>query len=164
MRTVPIIDTVPFDLFLDLDGVFADFEGKFFEITGQRVHEVEKKMMWKIIYSHPEFFYSLDLMKDAEHLWAYTRQYNPTFLSGLPAKQGAKNEKIRWVADKFGEEWTTIVLPKREKQLYSGPNKVLVDDNHSNINEWVSKGGHGIFHSNVWETIERLEELRHSYQ
>lgn len=165
MKKVPIIDFNPFEgFYLDLDGVFADFEGGFFRVTGKRPHEVEKKQLWKIINAQDRFFYHLEMMKDAHLLWEYTRQYNPIFLTGLPAKQGGKEEKERWVAERFGEEHKTIVLPKRDKQLHSGPNTVLIDDTHTNITQWVEKGGLGIHHSGeVWDTIEQIEELRRSY-
>jgi hypothetical protein len=165
MKNIPKIDTKPFELYLDLDGVFADFDGGFFKLSnGRWPHQVEKKVLWSIINSVDEFFYELDLMKDAEHLWEYCKQYNPKFLTGLPAKKNGREQKQKWVAEKFGSEWETIVLPKKEKQLHSGPNKVLIDDTMVNIEQWVSKGGHGIFHAgDVWETIAKLEELRNGY-
>lgn len=165
MNKVPIIDFNPFDgFYLDLDGVYADFDGRFFKLTGKWPYEVEKKQMWKIINSDPNYFGALELMKDAEYLWEYTRQFNPTFLTGLPTKQGGKQQKEGWVAEKFGLEWSVIVLPKKEKQLHSGPNKVLIDDTIGNINQWMEKGGHGVHHKgDVWETIEYIEMLRKAY-
>jgi len=112
-----------------------------------------------------KFFISLELMPDAEHLWAYTRQYNPIFLTGAPPGQSSREQKEEWVVKQFGAEWKTIVLPKKDKQLHSGPNKVLIDDNRQNINEWVAKGGHGILHKgDVWATIAAIEELRIGYK
>ena len=162
---VPKIDHNPFEgFFLDLDGVFADFDGRFFKLTGKWPHQVEKNHLWKIINSDSNFFGSLDLMEDAHHLWEYTQQFNPTFLTGLPAKRGGKEQKERWVAEKFGEHWPVIVLPKKEKQNHSGPNKILIDDTMVNINQWVDKGGHGIhFKGDVAETIAVIEELRKGY-
>lgn len=164
-KTVPVVDFNPFDgFFLDLDGVFADFDGRFFSMTGKWPYQVEKKQMWKIVNSRDDYFYSLDLMHEAEILWGYTKQYNPTFLTGLPAKQNGRQQKERWVAEKFGPEWPVIVLPKKDKQLHSGPNRVLIDDTIVNIHQWVEKGGHGVHHKgDVWETIEYIEALRNSY-
>jgi len=165
MKQVPVIDFNPFDgVFLDLDGVFADFDGKFFEITGMWPREVSTNKLWKIINAQDQYFYSLGLMKDAEHLWNYVKQFNPTFLTGLPSSKTGKQQKERWVAEKFGSEWPVIILPKRDKQLHSGPNKILIDDTSINITQWVDKGGHGIFHEgDVWETIENIESLRKAY-
>lgn len=164
-RTVPQIDFNPFKgFYLDLDGVFADFDRRFYQITNKWPHEVEKKQLWKVINYQPDFFYSLPMMEDAHHLWEYTKQFNPIFLTGLPAKQGGKEQKIRWVAEKFGPEWECIVLPKRDKQLHSGPDRVLIDDTLINIDQWSSKGGHAVHHKDVWKTIDHIEELRKGYR
>ncbi len=163
---VPVIDTFPFtEIFLDLDGVFADFDARFKLLTGKTPSQVEKKFMWKTINNDLEFFYRLEMMKDAEHLWAYVRQYpNVHFLTGLPSKQGGKQQKERWVAEKFVDhKGLTHVVPKKQKQDYSGPNKVLIDDLEPNITQWVLKGGHGLLHKNVWDTIAEMEALRKAY-
>jgi len=162
MKKIPIIDVNPFENFyLDLDGVFADFDGRFFSIAGKWPHQVEKKTLWKIVNSHDDYFYSLELTEGALQLWEYARQFNPIFLTGLPGKQNGREQKIRWVADKFGPEWTVIVLPKREKQNYAGANRVLIDDTMVNIEQWVQRGGHGVHHKgDVWETIDQVELLR----
>ena len=74
--TVPLVDRNPFSgFYLDLDGVFADFDGRFFKITGKWPHQVEKNRLWKIINSDQNFFGSLDLMENASHLWEYSKQF-----------------------------------------------------------------------------------------
>lgn len=168
MRNVPKINTYPFELYLDLDGVFADFEGLFYDLTNKRVHEVEKRELWKIVNSHPHYFYSLKLMPQAEELWTYCQQYNPVFLTGLPMSKGpfgGKEQKLRWVAEKFGPDWVVHVVPKKRKQEWSGPNKVLLDDTHSNLAEWTAKGGHAVHHDgDIWKSIQHLEDLRLAYK
>ena len=122
-------------------------------------------MLWKIIYRTPNFFGGLKMMKDAEHLWAYAKQYDPVFLTGLPMQSGAKDQKIRWVQEKFGHQYVTHVLPKRDKQLHSGPNKLLVDDTPTNLTQWAEKGGLVVHHvGDVWATIDAMEELRKGYE
>lgn len=162
---VPTIDFNPFEgFYCDLDGVFADFDGRFFKLTGKWPHQVEKNYMWKVINNDTEFFGSLELMENANHLWDYSRQFAPIFLTGLPSKKGGKEQKERWVAKTFGEQWQVIVLPKKEKQHHSGPNRVLIDDTIVNINQWIDKGGHGIhFKGDVKETIAEIEALRKAY-
>lgn len=165
MQTVPKIDFNPFaGFYLDLDGVFADFNSGFYKLAKKWPHEVTTGFMWKVINSHEQFFASLELMPDAEHLWEYSRQFNPTFLTGKPSKATGKEQKEGWVREKFGPEWTTIVLPKKEKQLHSGPGKVLIDDTSANVEQWISKGGFGVLHGDVWDTIAKIEELRQGYK
>lgn len=146
-------------LFLDLDGVFADFDRHFYTLTGKWPHEVEKKRLWAIINNAHTFFYDLPLMQDADRLWDYAKQFNPTFLTGAPSRPEFREQKKRWVAEKFGPEWEVVVLPKRQKPDYSGPLRVLIDDTHSLIEAWNGKGGYGIHHvGDVDETIAKLDE------
>lgn len=164
-KIVPTFNDHPFEaVFLDLDGVFADIEKRVTELAGRPRHELDKKQFWKTVYSVRNFFFELELMPDALILWEYTKQFQPKFLTGAPSGKIAQEDKKRWVIEKFGHEWETIVLPRRDKQLHSGPNRVLIDDTLQNIEEWVAKGGYGIFHDgNVWKTIEKVEELRQAY-
>lgn len=160
---IPKIDFNPFEcMYLDLDGVFADFNKRVFEISGKLPSQFEGGM-WKVIMADRDFFALLEFMPDAEYLWEYTKQFNPIFLTGAPPGERSKNHKMEWVSKRFGKELTTIVLPKKDKQLYSGPNKVLIDDTKINIEQWISNGGHGVLHKNVLNTIEYIEELRRTY-
>lgn len=164
MKKIPKIDFNPFTgFYLDLDGVFADFDRRVFDISGRHPYQFDRGM-WKVIMADKEFFSKLEFMKDAEILWEYTKQYNPIFLTGAPPGERFQNQKRDWVAKKFGEQWTTIVLPKKDKQLHSGPNKLLIDDTNVNIEQWSSKGGHGVLHKgDVWDTINYVEDLRLGY-
>jgi len=151
----------PFDVFLDLDGVFADFDGKIRELTGFWPREIPKKELWKTVYRQDDFFASLSMMHGADVLWEYFRPFKPTFLTGAPNSLKAQAQKVEWVKEKFGPEWVTIVLPKRDKQLHSGPRKLLVDDNAGNIEQWVAKGGYGFLYTgDAHGTITQIEELR----
>lgn len=160
---IPKIDTKPFQLYLDLDGVFADFEKKVKELSGFTPTELKSrgKGLWKFIMDDKQFFASLEFMPDAEYLWEYTKQYDPIFLTGAPPGERFQQQKRDWVSSKFGAQYETIVLPKKDKQLHSGTGKVLVDDTHSNIEQWISAGGDGILHQkDVHQTIENVEILR----
>jgi 5'(3')-deoxyribonucleotidase len=162
---VPIVTENPFaGFYLDMDGVVADFNGLFHEITGKWPHEVTSSQLWKTINAHGSYFYSLKMMEDAHVLWEYTKQFNPTFLTGLPSKQGSAEQKQRWIAEKFGPEHEVIVLPKKLKQTYAGPRKVLIDDSTTNIDQWAAAGGDAIYHDgDAIKTIDKVEELRKSY-
>ena len=51
-KTVPIIDTKPFELYCDLDGVFADFEGAVVKMFDKPMHEIPRNKMWSYINAH----------------------------------------------------------------------------------------------------------------
>ena len=113
------------ELFLDLDGVFADFNGRVRHLTGQEPYQLQKKHMWAAIHADREFFLNLELLHGAEQLWEFCKTLSPKFLTGAPSSEAFREQKAEWVRRKFGHEWTTIVLPKKDKQLYSGFKKVL---------------------------------------
>ncbi len=57
-------------LFLDLDGVLADFDRGVHEVTGRRPEALPLKTMWAALSRAPRFFETLAFMHDAEALWA----------------------------------------------------------------------------------------------
>lgn len=154
----------PFEIFLDLDGVFAHFDMGVFKLTGKWPHEMPSNMLWKSIYKTNDFFLKLDLMPDADKLWEYCKQYDrKQFLTGAPSSKTFQAHKPLWVKNNLCQTTNVIVLPSRDKQLYAGPNKLLVDDRSKMIDAWVAKGGLGILHKDVKETIEKMEDLRKGY-
>ena len=71
-------------LFLDLDGVMADFDRAAVAILGAPPDEVPPNVMWSRLARHPDFFGSLPLMPDALELWRFAAPYQPTILTGAP--------------------------------------------------------------------------------
>src|SRR5689334_10488276 len=71
-------------LFLDLDGVLADFDRGVHAATGARPEELPLKTMWAALATVPAFFETLELMRDAEALWQFRAPHRPTILTGLP--------------------------------------------------------------------------------
>lgn len=146
-------------LYLDLDGVFADFDQRVIELVGKHPRELPKKELWKVVYRDKHFFANLDMMPGAMDLWEAAKPFKPIFLTGAPSSDVFRAQKPVWVAEKFGPEWETIVLPRRDKQLYSKPGHVLIDDSEQNIEQWVSKGGIGILHTTAEKTITMLKQV-----
>ena len=162
---IPVVATyAPLELFLDLDGVFANFDLRVFELTGKWPHELASREMWKAVDRDEGFFLNLAFMPGAETLWAYAKQYRPTFLTGAPSRPVTHDHKRTWVAEKFGSEWRVIVLPSKDKQIHAHPTAILVDDRDDNIQRWVDAGGIGILHDgDVQATIGRLEQVRTTF-
>jgi hypothetical protein len=73
-------------LYLDLDGVFADFERAVFEFLGKKPNEMRARDMWPPLaqLKYPGFFGSLPPMPGADVLWELLAPYKPIILSGLP--------------------------------------------------------------------------------
>ena len=80
-------------LFLDLDGVLADFDRGVHEVTGKRPEELPLKTMWAALSRAPGFFETLAFMHDAEALWRFCGPHRPTILTGLPLGTWAPEQK-----------------------------------------------------------------------
>ena len=90
-------------LFLDLDGVFFDFERSAIAILGESSKQAEDKgkKIWPILMNHePSFFANLELMPGADALWLEIREFlersgqnTPIFLTGCPKYKREKAEE-----------------------------------------------------------------------
>ncbi|HEY0418872.1 MAG TPA: hypothetical protein VGC80_05070 [Acetobacteraceae bacterium] len=146
-------------LFLDLDGVLADFDRGVHAVTGCRPEELRLSEMWRALQRAPRFFETLEFMHDAELLWQYCAPHRPTILTGLPLGSWAPEQKRRWVARMLGADVPIITCMSRDKPRYSGPGHVLVDDRASARAGWERAGGIFIHHTDAERSIESLREL-----
>ena len=153
-----------YKIFLDQDGVLADFDKGVHDLTGQTIEQLGKKAMWKAVYSVPDFFEKLDWMPDGKELWEYTKKYKPSVLTGLPGKNGEEQKRI-WVAKHMGSQVPVIVCPAAQKQKYAeeamreGFTPILIDDKNDNIQRWNAVGGIGILHRNTAHSVMELQKL-----
>lgn len=102
------------------------------------------------VHSNKQFFLDLKVLEGSMDLWAAIKSVLPDerirFLTGAPSSAAFREQKKLWVAKVFGPQYEVNVVPRRDKQLYSKPYHVLIDDTDGNIHDWVVKGGHGILH------------------
>jgi hypothetical protein len=147
------------ELFLDLDGVLADFDRGVHRVTGKHPEELPMKVLWRELSRHPDFFGTLDFMHDAQELWAFCAPYEPTILTGLPMGSWAPDQKRRWVASMLGTHVRVITCMARDKHRYSGPGKVLVDDREKARVPWEAAGGTFILHTSAAASIAALQRL-----
>ena len=76
-------------LWLDCDGVLANFDKRFLELSGgisgkDYEDTYGSKAFWKLIRNDDEFFYNLELMPNAMKLWDWCKPLDPTILTGCP--------------------------------------------------------------------------------
>jgi hypothetical protein len=152
-------------LFLDCDGVLADFDKRAYEIVGMNPREFEDRAgagaLWDRIFDTSDFFFSLDPMPDAYELVDAVRHLKPIILTGAPENgRGllAQSQKFRW-RDKYFPELDMIVCKSRDKIKHAKPGDVIVDDWEKWRHFWVEGGGIWVLHTSAKNSIEELKVL-----
>ncbi len=146
-------------LFLDLDGVLADFDRGVRTVTGKRPEELPTKVMWRELSRHKDFYGTLEFMHDAQDLWRFCEPFAPTILTGLPLGSWAPEQKRRWVAHMLGPHVKVITCMARDKHRYASPGAVLVDDREKARAPWETAGGTFVLHTGAKTSIAALKEL-----
>jgi hypothetical protein len=157
-----------YKIYCDMDGVLCDFNSRFKQINpenltpGEYIAEYSESEFWKLIgssYEDKEKFWSeMSWMPDGKQLWEYISKYNPTLLSAPSYDASSRYGKRLWV-DKNLPGVELILAAAKKKQNYSKPNRILIDDKASNVEQWISKGGEGILHKNTTDTIQQLQKI-----
>ena len=152
-------------LFLDLDGVLADFDQGVLHITGCYPHQLSIRQLWQAAARANGFFEHLPWMPEGQRLWEATERYQPTILTGLPRGQWAEPQKRAWCARELGQEVSVITCMAQDKikkaceVLKPGERPVIVDDRPKHKALWEEKGGIFIVHRSVTESLESLSQL-----
>jgi hypothetical protein len=148
-------------LFLDCDGVLADFDRGAAHVLGmapryfQRRHNLGK--FWKKIAGAPDFFGQLPLLPDALELFEGVRHFNPVILTGCPRGGWAESQKEAWVSRHFpGTPVITCMAVEKCRHCHEGD--VLVDDTVKHRHLWEAVGGIFIHHRSARTTLDELSE------
>jgi hypothetical protein len=151
-------------IYCDMDGVIADFDKRFTDLSGMSPNQYEEKygieQFWNFIDNEigVRFWVGIPWMQDGKQLWEYIKKYKPTLLSAPSRNNESRLGKRLWVKKHI--PGVKLVLASRaNKQDYAKPNAILIDDRPDTIIEWENKGGIGILHKSAEETIQKLKSL-----
>ncbi len=144
-------------IFLDLDGVIADFEGHAhthdkYHTTGKLNREALDHQWWSTI----------PIYDGAREFYKNLQDIGPIkFLTGPMLHSGCHSGKAEWIQN-FDEErgkWALrdlIICPSTDKYLLAGPSRILIDDRKNNIADWNEAGGIGILHTGDFEASLKM--------
>ncbi len=149
-------------LFLDCDGVLADFDAGAKRLLGMSPAAFEERHgkgeFWRRLARARNFYGELEQMPDAEVLFQAVKHLKPTILTGLPLGKWAAPQKERWAEEHFpGVPIITTMASK--KHLHMEPGDVLVDDRENHRHLWEEAGGIFVHHKNARDTIRQLAAI-----
>lgn len=150
-------------IFVDMDGVLADFDSGYERLFGGRpIRNVAgHNTDWEKVRSVPLFFHTLPMMSDAQELLDGLGPHHPyTILTGVPKEiDAASNEKIDWVRSHIHPDQPVICCRSRDKCKHGEPGDVLIDDYMKYADLWTDMGGIFVHHTSAKSSLQKLREL-----
>ena len=147
-------------LFVDMDGVLADFDQHHEADFGVRSDKLADNVDWQAVREVKDFYLQIPPLADMSVLWARIERYEPVVLTGVPAAVAeAPENKRAWVRKHLGAQVEVLCCPARKKSEYASAGDILIDDWDKYRHLWVAKGGIWITHRSAGETIAALDAL-----
>lgn len=155
-------------IYVDLDGVLADFDHAAAHVFGMPPREFEELhgagVFWKRLGEAAGFYRKLPWMPDGIELWNFVVESAapglPIVLTGLPLGEWAEPDKLAWCARELGRGFPVICCMSIDKRNYCTAGDVLIDDRDSARLPWVGAGGVFIhFTGDLDDTKARLTEI-----
>jgi hypothetical protein len=149
-------------LFLDADGVLADFDAGARALLGMTPAEFEarhgRREFWRRIAKAHNFYGTLPEMPDARRLFDAVRHLKPTILTGLPLGNWAAPQKVKWATEHFpGVPIVTCMA--RDKHKHMHPGDVLVDDRDNHRAAYEREGVIFIHHKTAEDSLRQLAKI-----
>lgn len=153
-----------YEIFCDMDGVLCDFVQQWKdyhkgEAPGDMRRNIGKQEFDVVLDSMSRKFWStMKWMPGMQRVWNIISNYGVKILSSPAENPDSPAGKTDWVKKNLSN--TEVIFRKSfNKQEFSGPNKILIDDLKRNIEQWRAKGGIGIHHISVESTLKELSDL-----
>ena len=157
------------ELYVDMDGVLADFFGVWTKMMGvshwKQIKDIEPAL--QKIRDTKDFWINLPMTSNATNLLNAIKQFKGKYniLSApLPGDPESEPQKREWIQKHLSMFPPTKIIIDPNKAQYAkqadGTPNGLIDDFGENISKWESAGGIGIQHadSSVANTISKLEK------
>jgi 5'(3')-deoxyribonucleotidase len=149
-------------LFLDADGVLADFDLAARDLLGMSPKEYiavhGRGAFWKRLAKAKNFYGALPEMPDARRLFDAVKHLKPTILTGLPVGKWAAPQKVEWAAEHFpGVPIITCMAADKHEHMH--PGDVLVDDREKHRAAYEAAGVVFVHHKNAEGSLRQLAKI-----
>ena len=165
-------------VYLDMDGVLADFFGgveKMYggehwkQLTSDKTKDLKKEVIDRI--TGTDFFATLPKFDTADGLIDMVKQFtggtfsiNTSPLRGDHENSG-KYKKV-WISNNIEAPAEIIVTGRKEsyaKNKASGTPNILIDDRPVNIQRWQAAGGYGILYQANRDSLDKVKKGLEDY-
>ena len=170
-------DTKPI-VYLDMDGVLADFFGgveflygveHWKELTNDKTKDLKKQVIDRI--TGTDFFAVLPKFPTADALIDMVKKFtggkfsiNTSPLRG-DHENSAKYKKV-WIANNIEQPNDIVVTGRKEtyaKDKGTGTPNILIDDRPVNIQRWQDAGGYGILYQANRDSLDKVKKGLEGY-
>ena len=165
-------------VYLDMDGVLADFFGgveKMYgvehwkQLTNDKTKDLKKEVIDRI--TGTDFFATLPKFESADELINMVKKFtggkfsiNTSPLRGDHENSG-KYKKV-WISNNIEQPDEIIVTGRKEsyaKDKASGTPNILIDDRPVNIQRWQGAGGYGILYQANRDSLDKVKKGLEDY-
>ena len=165
-------------VYLDMDGVLADFFGgveflygveHWKELTNDKTKDLKKQVIDRI--TGTDFFAVLPKFPTADTLIDMVKKFtggkfsiNTSPLRG-DHENSAKYKKV-WISNNIEQPDEIIVTGRKEsyaKNKASGTPNILIDDRPVNIEKWQAAGGYGILYQANRDSLQKVKKGLEDY-
>jgi len=165
-------------VYLDMDGVLADFFGgieKLYgvqhwkELTSDKTKDLKTEVIKKITGTN--FFETLPKFNTADQLIKIVTDFTGGIYSinTSPLRGDNKNSayyKKVWIGKHLPKPQEIIVTGRKESYAMNKNNKpnILIDDRPINIQRWTGRGGYGILYQANKDSIDKVKNALEDYK
>lgn len=149
-------------VFVDMDGVLADFDTHHEAIFGIRPDKVADNVDWQKVRASVGFYANIPPMADMHVLWDFVGRLTPRpiVLTGVPwSVEEAPENKRGWVRKHLGADVEVRCVKSKDKCLHCRPGDILIDDWEKYRELWIGAGGRWITHTSAERSINQLLEM-----
>ena len=161
-----------YQIYLDMDGVIADFNQRFENLSGMEPSAFEQKygkdLFWDFIDEKNKlrFWVGIPVMEGAKQLVDYVSKHDYTVLTAPSMKKESRLGKLLWIRNKTGDLFNSkpqVIFKKAKEKHKVKPSltefDILIDDRADTVDRWTSAGGTGILFQSASQAIKELKKL-----
>ncbi len=166
-------------VYLDMDGVLADFFGgveKMYgvehwkELTNDKTKDLKKEVIDRI--TGTDFFATLPKFSTADALIDMVQKFTggKFSINTSPLRGDHENSgkyKRLWIQNNIEQPDEIIVTGRKESYATdkaSGTPNILIDDRPVNVQKWQAAGGYGILYQANRDSLSKVQEALDSYR